>query len=259
MSTTTDRWWALGPLVRSRRPIERASFAIGVLLMAAGVFHVAVLLVTGGGWDGPVSFRKPTTFGLSFGLTLIAIAWVTSYLDMRPRTRAWLLGVFAADCVLEVLGISVQAWRKVPSHFNTSTPFDRSVAMSLAVGGAVLVAVLGVFAVTALRGRIKGGRDLRLALRVGWAFMLLGLGVGVAMIVKGSILYRTVSPQIAYATAGSLKPVHAVGLHAVLVLPLIAEGARLVLGWSEHRRYRAVVAGTALYLAATVVAVVVSL
>lgn len=258
MATTTERW-APSQFAGSRRRIELAAYGIGALLVGAGVFHFVVLLVTGGSWGGPVSFRKPMTFGLSFGLTLIAVAWVTSYLELRPRTRAWLLGTFAADCVVEVIGITVQAWRKVPSHFNVSTPFDRLVAMSLAVGGAVLVAVLGAFAVIALRSRINGGRDLRLALRVGWAFMLLGLGVGVAMIVKGEILYRTASPEIAYATAGSLKPVHAVGLHAILVLPLIAEGTRRMLGWDEHRRYRAVVAGTALYVAATVVAFVVSL
>jgi hypothetical protein len=63
-----------------------------------------VFLVDGGPWEGPVSWRKPTTFGISFGLTLITIAWVSSYLVMRPRTRAWLLGVFAADCVQIVKG-----------------------------------------------------------------------------------------------------------------------------------------------------------
>ena len=36
---------------------------------------------------GPLSLRKPTTFGLSFGLTLITIAWVLSFLELRDRTR----------------------------------------------------------------------------------------------------------------------------------------------------------------------------
>ena len=69
----------------------------------------------GGPWDGPVSWRKPTTFGISFGFTLITICWVSSYLTLSPRTRSWLLGIFTADCVLEVAGITVQAWRYVPS------------------------------------------------------------------------------------------------------------------------------------------------
>ena len=222
--------------------------------MLSGVFHFGVFLVDGGSWDGPVSWRKPTTFGLSFGLTLITIAWIASYLIMRERTRAVLLGVFTLDCVLEVAGITVQAWRRVPSHFNTATPFDRTVAMSLAAGGAVLVIVLGTLAVIAFRGRIHGGRDIRLALRAGFVFLLISLATGVAMIAKGTVLYRTGHQQEAFDTAGSWKPVHGVALHAILVLPLIAAVTRL-LGWDEGRRHRAVVAGTGLYVAATLVAI----
>ncbi|WP_436529804.1 hypothetical protein [Actinoplanes sp. HUAS TT8] len=244
--------------VGALRPVERAAHLVGALLMLSGVFHLGVFLVDGGPWEGPVSWRKPATFGLSFGLTLITVAWVTSYLVMSPRVRGWLLGVFTADCVLEVAGITVQAWRRVPSHFNTETPVSRVIAMALAFGGAVLVVVLVSFAVVALRGRVRGPSDLRLGLRAGWALLLLTLATGVAMVAKGSILYRTESPQVAYETAGSLKPVHGVALHAVLVLPLLAVVLR-GLGWEEARRYRAVRLATWLYVLATAIAAVISL
>jgi hypothetical protein len=129
-----------------RRRIERLCWLIGAGLIGSGVFHLGVFLVRGGPWEGPVSWRKLATFGLSFGLTLITITWVASYLTLGPRARSWLLGVFAADCVLEVTGITVQAWRHVPSHFNTETPLSQVIAMSLAAGGAVLIAVLGSLA-----------------------------------------------------------------------------------------------------------------
>jgi len=251
---TAAELWSAAVARRSGHRVELASYRIGAVLMLAGGFHFVVWLVAGGSWEGPVSWRKPTTFGLSFGLTLITVAWISSYLIMRPRPRAWLLGVFAADCVLEVAGITVQAWRGVPSHFNTQTPIDRTIAMSLAAGGAVLVIVLGTMAVVALRGRVRGGRDLRLAVRAGFAFLLIGLATGVLMIAKGTVLYRTGDHQRAFDTAGSWKPVHGVTLHAILVLPLIAE-VGLLLGWSEHRRHRAVAIGTALYVAATLAAV----
>ena len=243
--------------LRTLRPVEQIAYGIGAALMASGVFHFGVFLVLGGSWEGPVSWRKPTTFGLSFGFTLITVAWITSYLVMRPRTRAWLLGVFAADCVLEVAGITIQAWRRVPSHFNTETPLDTAVAMSLAFGGLVLVITLGTFTVIALRGRIRGGSDLRLALQAGVAFLIVGLAAGVEMIAKGTTLYRTGHPQEAYTTAGSFKPVHFVALHAIFVLPLVAEVTRL-LGWDEARRHRAVVVVTGLYVVATLIAVVLS-
>ena len=73
-------------------PVERACYAVGATLIASGLFHLGVLLVTGGSWQGPVSWRKPITFGVSFGLTLITIAWVASYISLGRRTRTWLLG-----------------------------------------------------------------------------------------------------------------------------------------------------------------------
>jgi hypothetical protein len=124
------------------RPIERACYAVGVVLLLSGLVHLAILVGGGGTWEGPLSWRRPTTFGLSFGLTLIALAWVTSHLPLGDRSRRWLLSVFAAACVTEVALITMQTWRHVPSHFNVETPFDTAIAHTLAVGGGVLVAVI---------------------------------------------------------------------------------------------------------------------
>src|SRR5215470_6765022 len=99
--------------------IERIAYVIGALLILAGLFHLAVFAVRGGPWEGPVSWRKPTTFGVSFGLTLMTVTWVTSYVRIASRARAALLAIFAADCIVEVAGITIQAWRHVPSHFNS--------------------------------------------------------------------------------------------------------------------------------------------
>jgi hypothetical protein len=157
--------------------------------------------------------------------------------------------VFAADCIVEVTGITVQAWRHVPSHFNTETPFDTAVAMSLAVGGAVLVIVLGALAVTAFRGRIDGPPSVRLALRAGFALLLAGLAAGAAMIARGETLINEGQRQEAYDTAGFLKAFHAVTLHAVLVLPALAWVlARTSL--SEQMRTRLVAGGVAGYVIA---------
>jgi hypothetical protein len=228
-------------------------YLIGAVLIASGLFHLVVLLLTGGPWLGPVSFRKPMTFGLSFGVTLIAVTWVAQRLRLRPGPRAWLLGVFAADCVVEVAGITVQAWRHTPSHFNTSTPFDRGIAMSLAAGGAVLIGVLGFLAVMAFRGQVDAASDLRLALQAGFAFLLAGLAAGVVMIARGTYLVQTGHPQEAYDTGGFLKPVHFVTLHAILVLPALTV-VMSRLGWSELRRLRIIRGATALYAVASGVA-----
>src|SRR3954469_13174353 len=159
-------------VVRRRRPIEKACYLIAAALILVGIAHLAVALALPRPWDGPLSWRKPVPFGVSFGTVLASVTWVTSYLRLADRTRAVLLGVFAADCVVEVTGITVQAWRHVPSHFNDETPFDARIAYSLAVGGGVLIVVLGALAVIAFRGRIAAPPSMRLALRAGFALLL---------------------------------------------------------------------------------------
>src|SRR3954471_12445823 len=175
-------------VVRRQRPVEKACYLIAAVLILVGVAHLGVALALPRPWDGPLSWRKPVTFGTSFGTVLLAITWVTSYLRLRDRTRTVLLGVFAADCVVEVAGITVQAWRHVPSHFNTVGPLDAVIATLLAVGGAVLVGTLGTFSVVALRGRIDAAPPMRRALRAGFGLLLAALAAGVAMIVRGERL-----------------------------------------------------------------------
>jgi len=244
--------------MRSSRAIERVCYLVGALLILSGLFHLGVFAVRGGPWEGPVSWRKPTTFGVSFGLTLMTITWVTSYLRIGTRTRILLLGVFAADCVVEVAAITGQAWRHVPSHFNMETPDNRAVSILLACGGGVLIAVLVTFAVAAFRGDPGTTPSMRLALRAGFVTMLIGLASGAAMIARGVSLVNAGHQQLAYQLGGFLKPVHAVSLHGVLVLP----GLAWLLShrsWSEARRNRAVALASAGYGIAIAVALVVSL
>jgi hypothetical protein len=249
-STGSRRSGVVGSWGTPGRGVERVCYLVATLLVLSGLFHLGVFAVDNRPWEGPLSWRKPTTFGLSFGMTLATVTWVTSHLRMSDRLRGVLLGVFAVDCVLEVTGITLQAWRDVPSHFNTTTPFDSTVAFSLAFGGAVLVGVLGTFAVTAFRGRIDGPPSMRLALGAGFAFLVAGLLAGVAMIVRGTTLVKSGHPTEGYDTAGFLKLFHAVTLHAVLVLPLIAWWLERRGVGDETRRTRIVAGVTAAYVLA---------
>jgi hypothetical protein len=244
--------------VRTRRRVEQVCLLVAALLIASGVVHLGVAVALPRPWDGPLSWRKPVTFGTSFGTVLLAVTWVTSYLRLADRTRALLLGVFAADCVVEVTGITLQAWRHVPSHFNTVGPLDTVVATALAIGGAVLVGTLGTFAIVALRGRVDATPPMRRALRAGFALLLAALAAGVAMIVRGEQLIAAGERSVAYDTAGYLKWFHAVTLHAVFVLPALAwllARTRL----DEGRQQRAVTAGVTAYLLAAAVALAANL
>ena len=233
------------------RPVERLCHATGLLLILSGLLHLVVFAVDGGPWYGPVSSRKPVTFGLSFGVTLIAVTSVTSYLRVGSRPRAVLLAVFAADCVVEVGGITLQAWRRVPSHLDMETPFDTAVSMTLAVGGGVLVVLLTVFALASFRHRPAGPAGMALAVRSGFAILLVGLASGAAMIARGVVLARTGHQEAAYHSTAPLKPLHGVALHAVLVLPALAWLLSRT-SWSEPVRRRAVATATGCYVAAVI-------
>ncbi|MCX3060506.1 hypothetical protein [Streptomyces beihaiensis] len=230
---------------------ERVCHTVAVVLVTSGLFHLIVFAVDGGPWDGPVSWRKPFTFGVSFGLTLMALTWVTSYLRTGARPRSVLLMVFAADCVLEVGGITLQAWRKVPSHLDMETPFDSAVSMSLSVGGGVLVVLLTSFAVSAFRNRPGGPVGMPSAIRAGFALLLVALASGAAMIARGVVLARTGHQEAAYRSTAPLKPLHGVSLHAVLVLPLLAWSLSHT-SWSDRTKGRVVLAAVGCCTAAVV-------
>ncbi|WUT06514.1 hypothetical protein OG802_26410 [Streptomyces sp. NBC_00704] len=227
--------------------------AIALLLVLSGLFHLMVFAVDGGPWNGPLSWRKPVTFGLSFGVTLLAVVEVTSYLRTGRRLRTALLGVFAADCVVEVAGITLQAWRGVPSHLDMETPFDTAVSMTLAVGGGVLVVLLTVCAAISFRRRPTGPAGMALAVRSGFAILLVALASGAAMIARGVVLTRTGHQEAAYSSTASLKPLHGVSLHAVLVLPALAWLLSRT-SWSERARRGIVAAAVGCYAVAVAAA-----
>ncbi|MPY87100.1 MAG: hypothetical protein GEU99_04180 [Luteitalea sp.] len=233
-------FWTLG------QPVERTCYAIGALLVVSGLVHLAILVVTGSTWEGPVSLRKPLTFGVSFGLTLITMSWVSSFLRMTDRTRRILLGAFAVACVVEVALITLQAWRGVPSHLNMSTSLDGLVARVLAAGGVVLVAFVLAMTAAAFRENAQLEPGMRLALRAGFVGLIVAEAAGGAMIALGVRQVIAGHQQAAYFIATSLKPAHAVTMHAILVLPLL-DWLLTFTRLDARRRFRAVLAVTLTY------------
>ena len=236
--------------------VERAAYWTGGLLLLSGVMHLVVLLTSGGTWEGPLSLRKPTTFGLSFGLTLVSVTLITSFLPLKNRSRTLLLGLFTTACALETFLVSLQTWRGVPSHFNVETPFDAAIAQTLAVGGFTLVAIIIVLTVAVFRHGGAFPPAVRLAIRAGFVALVGAQVAGGVMIATGMRLVFGGDPQGAYATGGWLKSVHGVLMHGILVLPLLA--------WliartnsderSQKRGVRAAIAVYALVVAVTLLA-----
>jgi len=142
---------------RQAGPAQRFASLVGGALVLVGLAHLAAWLVLGGAWQRPVSFRKPTTFGISFGLTTTTLAWVTGHLHSTDRTRWLLLGPLAVADSVEVAWVATQRWRGVAAHFNLATTLDTSLFLLGAAAITVTVTVtaaLTVLAFTAMGPRL---------------------------------------------------------------------------------------------------------
>ncbi len=222
---------------------ERACYLVAAVLVLSGLVHLGILVGTGDDWTGPVSWRKPATFGLSFGLTLATVTWVSGFVPLSARARRRLLVAFAAACVGEVLMITLQRWRGLPSHFipagSPGAVLNGVVGAGAAAGAVVLVIVSVVLTVAAFRPDPDRPAHLRLAVRAGLLSFLLALAVGVVMLARGLVLTRAGDVTAAFAFSGGLKPGHAATMHGILVLPLLARV--LDLGGRDERFRMAVV------------------
>lgn len=219
-------------------PYQRFGYVCGALLVLSGLIHGAVYLVAGGPWEGPISWRKPIVFGLSFGITLVTLTWILGFMRLR-RTTGWVvLTMLAIASTAEVLLISMQKWRGVESHFNERTTFDAMVFSAMGMLVAVVAGVTVLLTVWSLT-RLDAPAGLAFAIRAGLVLMLVSQMVGVQMIVNGGNTF---------GAAGVLKVPHAFTLHAVQVLPALA---LVLLLWDpvERHRVRTVALGTAGYAA----------
>jgi hypothetical protein len=197
---------------RQARPPQRFAYVVGAALIAVGVGHLVAWLLIGGAWAGPVSFRKPTTFGVSFGLTTITLAWVAGHLRVSDRARWLLLGPLAVADAYEVVWVAVQRWRGAVSHFNFDTSLDTGLFLAGGVAIAVTVTVTLILTVLAFTA-IQTTPSMTLAIRAGLLILLVAQAVGGWMIQPG---------LTTFGVAGVMKVPHAVAIHAIQVLPILA-------------------------------------
>ena len=158
---------------------------------------------------------------------------------------------------VEIACIAGQSWRGVPSHFNEHTPLNQvifSVMGSMIALNTLLAAWLLV-----LYFRCETGLPpSRLwAVRLGLALFLVGNGIGGMMIGRGAHAVGVPDggpglPFVNWSTeGGDLRPVHAVGLHALQILPLLAGALTRIESLNEARRTTVVFAAALILLLTT--------
>ena len=204
------------------------------LLHATGWAHLAlaVMFILAGAFDptqvyGINVWLKPIKFALSIALYVWTIALMLGPLATWPPTP-WLARGIALTMFAEIISIGLQSARGVPSHFNNTTPFDAAVFGFM--GLMILLNSLLVFGV--FLGYVW--RDVSLhpllvsGIRTGLVLFMIGSLIGVIMVVlQGHTIGAGDGgpglPFVNWSTLhGDLRIAHAVGLHALQIIPLAA-------------------------------------
>ena len=195
-----------------------------VLFLTSAAFHVLVWFSVGmPSLEGPVSWRKPMTFGFSSGVLCLSLAWVLGLLPQTPRLvrQAFL---FSALLITEVALIDMQQWRGVASHFNATTTFDAAVFTTMGVLIMAVSVLIALWTIALFRRALPTSRRLALAARAGMVMLNIGNFIGLLMAVTEST---------------AVKPLHGVALHAIQVLPvvvLVAARLRYPRAWRDDFR-----------------------
>ena len=206
------------------KPASRRLGAAALVLLFSAVCHLVVLLAVSRQWAGPVSLRKPITFGISVGMLLWTVGWVIDRLPPRPRLETSLGLSMVASGLAEVALITVQAWRGVPSHFNYTTATD--VAVFVAMGISIAVLSLGLLITTVWTFvSPPADRVVALAVRAGMVVVLTGLGIGQWIIELGNDFFEQfdrVPDNVLSGAAGVPTFPHAMGFHGIQVFIVAA-------------------------------------
>jgi hypothetical protein len=205
---------------------QRFTYLVGAALIVTGLVQAGIWAVVGGSASGPLSWRKPTTFGISFGVTTLTLGWVATYLPVRRRTGWVAACLLCTSNTVEVAWVTLQHARGVPSHFNTANALDYG--LFLMGGVAIAVTILVTAAVTlAAFTRSTAASPMAWAIRSGLLALLAAQAVGVWMIAHGMALVdagadpRTQSLST-YGDAGAMKVAHFVPMHAIQVFVVLA-------------------------------------
>lgn len=237
------------------------------VLWATGLVHLALAaaFVVGLAVDDRVvlgvnPWLKPFKFAVSITIYVWTIAWLLGHVRAGAPRMARVISVGTSVAMLsEIACIALQSLRGTTSHFNEQTAFDG--AIFALMGTMILISTLLAAALLVLYLTVPTGlpRPYAWAVRLGLVLFLLGSSVGPMMVRRGAHAVGVPDggpglPVVNWSTTGGdLRVVHAVGLHALQILPLAA-WALLRVGRLGASHQTAVVFGLAVACALTMAA-----
>ena len=245
--TAAKRLW-----LRSWRSSKQLSVTAVLSLLTAAAC-VVLSLIDARQLAGASVWLKPFKFGVSIAIASFTVALLLPAISLPERARARIVAIFAWLTGLELLIITGQAARGVPSHFNNATWLDRALFLVMGVAITIVTIAMARLAVYAWRTQFSNAA-LGSGVRLGLVLMVLGSCVAFLMprpttaqlddLKRGAptllIGSHTVGaaddsgqgmPLTRWSTAGGdLRVPHFIGLHALQLMPLI--------GFALGRRFR---------------------
>jgi hypothetical protein len=215
-----------------------------ILMLAAFAASLVGILIDPRIITGMPAWLKPAKFGISTAIFTATVAWLFRYLTIwRPflRAIAWTLSLIL---IVEVAIIDLQAWRGTTSHFNQSTPLDKTLFGAMGIGIGILL-LCSIAIVIALFKQKFENRSWGMALRLGMLINVLGSATGGFMVAPThaqleALRHRETVPIVGAHTVGApdggpglpgvgwsvdhgdLRIPHFLGLHAIQAIPLFA-------------------------------------
>ena len=201
----TGDWSTLLRLGRNLRAANGPLTLLGVASLVLLVASLSLQVVDSRLVLGVSTWVKPAKFAASVAIAAFTLAWMMGQLDGRARGLRRAARLIASMAALELVIITVQAARGVPSHFNAHTPLDVIAFAVMGAGITIFWLAQGYLFVRALRHRFADAV-------VGWGIRL-GLGIALAGGAVAFLMTRPTPAQLETLKAGRSSP--AVGAHAV--------------------------------------------
>jgi len=201
-------------------------FGLLNLIFAAGLFLVSRFLELE--YLGTHALYKPIKFALSTTAYTWAMAWFCYYLNSNFHLNAFNWGVISL-LGFEVFYIALQAFRKLPSHYNTSTPFYSAMFTLMALAASIVTLWTAYIGILFFIQEFKDlPRNYLWGIRLGIFIFVIFSFEGFLM---GSRMSHTVgasdgTPGVPFLNwsknFGDLRIVHFFGMHALQVIPFLS-------------------------------------
>jgi hypothetical protein len=245
------------PLLLDLFERQRTLAAYGLALLVLTLFALAAQGLDQRTLDGVNVWVKPAKFLFSIGLFALTAAWFFGYVRPERRNTPLMRGAIAVLVLagsFELAWIGWQASQGLHSHWNHATPFYSTMYGIMGLFAVLLTATTLPLAWEIARRPAAGlRRDYLAAVVIGLVLtFILGAGFGGYMGSQAGHSVGAEGGRLALfgwnRSGGDLRIAHFMGIHAQQAIPLLAASTAAM---APRARWRLLVAGTSLYVLAT--------